>query len=206
MCDGKAKFTTTTDSHGDFVIARVLPVTSTAIIGTDKSLVGQLVGCSVSAVLPGFDSSQLTIANRDVLARPNIGTITLKRESGAAGTALSTTTATAPKSAMKSFEKARSDYEYALSVARQTQDGIMEWQSLLDIGCLWAGRDYAQAGHWFRRSLDLAQEMADSNLRARSLNRIGNWLVNTGRVADGLQAHQEALAMFETLQDTHGMA
>jgi tetratricopeptide (TPR) repeat protein len=110
MCDGKAKFTTTTDSQGDFVIARVRPVTSTAIIGTDKSLVGQLVGCSVSAVLAGFDSSQLTIANRDVLARPNIGTITLKRESGAAGTAVSTTTATAPKSAMKSFEKARSEW------------------------------------------------------------------------------------------------
>jgi hypothetical protein len=61
-------------------------------------------------VLPGFDSSQLPIANRDVLAHPNIGTITLKRESGAAGTALSTTTATAPKSAMKSFEKARSEW------------------------------------------------------------------------------------------------
>jgi hypothetical protein len=110
MCDGKAKFTTTTDSHGDFVIARVQPVASTTIIGTEKSLVGQLVGCSVSAVLPGFDSSQLTIANRDVLAHPNIGTITLKRESGAAGTAVSTTTATAPKSAMKSFEKARSEW------------------------------------------------------------------------------------------------
>src|SRR4029077_8306154 len=93
------------DSHGDFVIARVLPVTSTTIIGTEKSLVGQLVGCSFSAELPGFDSSQLTIANRDVLPHPNIGTITLKRESGAAGTAVSTTTATAPKSAMKSFEK-----------------------------------------------------------------------------------------------------
>ena len=63
MCDGKAKFTTTTDAHGDFVIARVQPVASTTIIGTEKSLVGQLVGCSVSAVLPGFDSSQLTIAN-----------------------------------------------------------------------------------------------------------------------------------------------
>ena len=89
---------------------------------------------------------------------------------------------------------------------RQTQDGIMEWQSLLDIGFLWAGRDYAQAGHWFRRSLDLAQALADPKLHARSLNRVGNWLVNTGRAADGLQAHQEALAMFETLHDTQGMA
>ena len=42
MCEGKAKFTTTTDAHDDFVIARVLPVTSRTIIGTEKSLVGQL--------------------------------------------------------------------------------------------------------------------------------------------------------------------
>jgi predicted ATPase/DNA-binding CsgD family transcriptional regulator len=104
------------------------------------------------------------------------------------------------------FEQARSDYEHALSIAQQTQDGIMEWQCLLDIGFLWAARDYAQAGHWFRRSLDRAQVLSDPKLHARSLNRIGNWLVNTGRAADSLQAHQEALAMFEALQDTQGMA
>jgi hypothetical protein len=109
-CDGKVRFTTTTDSHGVFVITRVAPSTSATIIGAEKSLIGQLVGCSVSAVLPGFNSSQLTIANRDVLANPNIGTITLKRESGAAGTAVSATSAAAPKNAMKSFEKARSEW------------------------------------------------------------------------------------------------
>ncbi len=104
------------------------------------------------------------------------------------------------------FEQARSDYEHALSIAQQTQDGIMEWQSLLDIGFLWAGRDYAQAGHWFRRSLERAQALADPKLHARSLNRVGNWLVNIGRVADGMQTHQEALALFEALHDTQGMA
>ena len=105
-----------------------------------------------------------------------------------------------------SLNKRASDYERALSIAQQTQDSIMEWQSLLDIGFLWAGRDYAQAGQWFRRSLDLAQVLADPKLHARSLNRVGNWLVNTGRTADGLHAHQEALALFELLHDTQGMA
>ena len=104
------------------------------------------------------------------------------------------------------FEQARSDYEHALSIAQQTQDGIMEWQSLLDIGCLWAERDYAQAGHWFRRSLDRAQALADPKLHARSRNRVGNWLVNTGRAEEGLQAHQEALAIFEALQDSQDLA
>ena len=104
------------------------------------------------------------------------------------------------------FERARADYERALSIAQQTQDGLMEWQSLLDIGFWWVGRDYAQAGEWFQSSLERAQVLADPKLRARSLNRVGNWLVNTGRAEDGLQAHQEALAMFETLNDTQGMA
>jgi DNA-binding CsgD family transcriptional regulator/Tfp pilus assembly protein PilF len=104
------------------------------------------------------------------------------------------------------FEQAKADYEQALSIARQTQDSLMEWQSLLDIGFWWTGRDYAQAGVWFRRCLDLAQRLDDPRLHARSLNRFGNWLVNTGRAEDGLQAHQEALAIFETLQHQEGMA
>ncbi len=104
------------------------------------------------------------------------------------------------------FEQARADYERTLEIAQQAQDGTMEWQSLLDIGFLWAGRDYSQAGQWFQKSLDLAQVLADPKLHARSLNRVGNWLVNTGRTADGLHAHQEALAMFEALPDTQGMA
>ncbi len=104
------------------------------------------------------------------------------------------------------FEQARSDYERTLEIAQQTQDAIMEWQSLLDIGFLWAVRDYAQAGDWFRRSLNHAQVLADPRLHARSLNRIGNWLVNIGRAEEGLQAHHEALAMFEALHDTQGMA
>jgi DNA-binding CsgD family transcriptional regulator len=104
------------------------------------------------------------------------------------------------------FEQALSDNERALEIAQQTQDGSMEWQSLLDLGFLWAGRDYAQAGDWFSKSLERAQALADPKLHARSLNRVGNWLVNTGRAEDGLHAHQEALAIFEALHDPQGMA
>src|SRR6266702_2947598 len=104
------------------------------------------------------------------------------------------------------FERARRDYEQALHIARHTQDGIMEWQSLLDMGFLWVGRDYEQAGQWLRQALDLAQRLADHQLQAQSLNRLGNWLVNTGQAERGLQAHHEALTMFERLQDTQGMA
>jgi ATP/maltotriose-dependent transcriptional regulator MalT len=104
------------------------------------------------------------------------------------------------------IERALSDYEAALSIARQDGDGIMEWQSLLDIGFLWAGRDYAQSVEWYLQSLDLAQKLGDPRLQARSLNRYGNWLINAGQVAEGLRAHEQALAIFERLHETRGLA
>jgi DNA-binding CsgD family transcriptional regulator len=104
------------------------------------------------------------------------------------------------------FDRARDDYERALSLADQQADGALAWQSMMALGLLWAGRDYAQVGAWFRRASDQASHFADPLLRARSLNRLGNWLVNTGRLEEGLRAHQEALEIFEEWQDTAGMA
>jgi DNA-binding NarL/FixJ family response regulator len=104
------------------------------------------------------------------------------------------------------FERAQSDYEHSLETARAAQDRLMEWHSVIAIGFLWTGRDYEQAGEWFRRASDLAEGLADSTLQAHSLNRLGNWLVNTGRIQEGLVAYQEALHLFETQQDTRGMA
>jgi hypothetical protein len=66
-CDGKARFTTTTDAKGNFVIAPAQTAGSTTIKADAKPLAAQFVGCGVDAALPGFDSSPLTIANRNVL-------------------------------------------------------------------------------------------------------------------------------------------
>src|SRR5207248_4638991 len=104
------------------------------------------------------------------------------------------------------FDRARSDYERALDTARTASDSSMEWQSMMALGFLWAERDYAQAGAWFRQALDQASRQASPLLRARSLNRFGNWLVNTGRIEEGLQAHHEALRIFEEQHNTQGMA
>ena len=104
------------------------------------------------------------------------------------------------------FERALSDYEHALEAANAAHDRRGEWQSMMVLGFLWTGRDYEQAGGWFRRASDLAENLADPTLRARSLNRLGNWLVNIGRTQEGLEAHQEALHLFETQQNTQGMA
>ncbi|HXZ05604.1 MAG TPA: AAA family ATPase, partial [Ktedonobacteraceae bacterium] len=104
------------------------------------------------------------------------------------------------------FERARADYEQALALAQEAQESLLEWQGLLDLGFLWASRDYSQAGQWFRRALDLAQALADPRLQARSLNRLGNWLANTGQVEEAMHMHQLALRMFEDQHDTQGMA
>jgi hypothetical protein len=110
-CDGKARYTSATDPKGRFLIAPA---------GNGPSEVGnselkpkfatQFVGCSVQAALPGFDSSSVTIVNRNMQDDPNIGTITLKREDNSTGGAISSTTAAAPKDAMKAYDKARTEW------------------------------------------------------------------------------------------------
>lgn len=104
------------------------------------------------------------------------------------------------------FERARGDYERALETARAAHNRQMEWQSMTALGVLWTGHDYEHAGTWFRRAFALAGELDDITLRAHSLNRLGNWLQNTGRIQEGLEAHQEALHLFEMQQNRQGMA
>jgi DNA-binding CsgD family transcriptional regulator len=104
------------------------------------------------------------------------------------------------------FERACSDYERAFATAHTASDSVMQWRSMMALGFLWVARDYPQAGAWFRRASELAEKLDASTLRARSLNRFGNWLANTGQIEEALQAHHEALSIFEEQQDTQGMA
>jgi len=104
------------------------------------------------------------------------------------------------------FERARGDYTRALEAAHTAHDSAMEWEGLLALGFLWSARDYEQAGAWFQQAITLADQLGDPTLRARSLNRMGNWLVNTGRAEEGIEAHKQALTIFETHTHTRGMA
>jgi cytochrome c-type biogenesis protein CcmH/NrfG len=110
-CDGKLRYTTQADPKGRFEIATV--ETSSYTLGTEGAKAkpaSKFIGCTVEAALAGFDSSTLTIGNRNILDTTDIGTITLTREEGAAG-AESATTASAPKDAMKAFERARAEWQ-----------------------------------------------------------------------------------------------
>jgi tetratricopeptide (TPR) repeat protein len=104
------------------------------------------------------------------------------------------------------FEDARADFQHVLDGARASGDRASEWRALMDLGFLWAGRDYSRSGAFFRAAVDLAQTLADPTLLAHSLNRLGNWLVNTGRASEGLDVHAEALAVFTAHNDPHGEA
>ena len=109
-CDGKARFTTNADHNGFFIISTVDDKGSTTINANPKPVADQYVGCLVAADAPGFNSTTLPIATRHVLDSPNLGTITLRREDGGSGSGLSSTTAFAPKDAIKAFEKARAEF------------------------------------------------------------------------------------------------
>jgi DNA-binding CsgD family transcriptional regulator len=104
------------------------------------------------------------------------------------------------------FDHARDDYELGLQLARAAQDGAGEWQSLLALGRLWASRDYQQTGALFRRALDLAQRIGEPHMLARSMNRLGNWHVNTGEASEGQRLHEQALTLFEDQADRQRMA
>jgi DNA-binding CsgD family transcriptional regulator len=109
----------------------------------------------------------------------------------------------APRAAI---EQARHDYEQALEAAHEADDSVAEWQSLLDLGALWAERDYQQTGAYLRRAMERARALADPKLVAHSLNRLGNWYLNVEQPHEALRSHQEALATFQTLSDRRGKA
>lgn len=104
------------------------------------------------------------------------------------------------------FNSALDDFEQALLLAQESQNGRDEWQTLMDIGFLWAGRDYQRTGEYFRRAEVQAQKLNQPKLHAQTLNRLGNLYINIGQMEQGMQAHMQALEIFENEQDEQGMA
>jgi DNA-binding CsgD family transcriptional regulator/Flp pilus assembly protein TadD len=104
------------------------------------------------------------------------------------------------------FELARMDYVAALAATTGSGDLRMAWQILIDLNVLWSARDYAMAGQYAERSLAVARELNDGSCIARSLDRVGNWHMNTGRVREALAHQQEALTVLESMRDRRGVA
>jgi DNA-binding CsgD family transcriptional regulator len=104
------------------------------------------------------------------------------------------------------FDSARDDVSQALADAHSTGDTRMAWQCLLDLGFLYTSRDFQVAHDYFDRALAIARALNDPVVLAHTLNRVGNWHVNCEQPDEGEQLHREALALFEELQDPHGIA
>jgi tetratricopeptide (TPR) repeat protein len=104
------------------------------------------------------------------------------------------------------FAAALADHEQVLELARAAGNRQAEWQALLDLGALWAERDYTKTGELYQRALVLARQKLDEAAVAHSLNAIGNWHVNQDATQLALVHHQEALAIFKGLGDQHGVA
>ncbi len=104
------------------------------------------------------------------------------------------------------WENARLDYDHALTLARQLGAHDLEAQALIELGLLWSARDYREAKGFLVEALTISRTIGDDALIARSLNRYGNWLLNSGQPMEAQKAHREALARFESLQEPQGIA
>jgi tetratricopeptide (TPR) repeat protein len=104
------------------------------------------------------------------------------------------------------FDAALADYEVNLQVARQLQDRQQEWQSLLNLGMLWAGRDYSRTGPYYERAYDPALTMGDRSQVAHTLNRLANWHTNTDDAPRAIELHRQAQAIFASLGDDRGLS
>ncbi len=110
-CNGVTRYNTVTDPKGGFNI-EASERNSEVVTNphdTKRIVPSALVGCQVNAVVEGFTSTPLTIANRSLEDDPSIGTITLRPDERATGSIQSATTASAPPDALKELQKARSD-------------------------------------------------------------------------------------------------
>jgi tetratricopeptide (TPR) repeat protein len=104
------------------------------------------------------------------------------------------------------FDAAQKDFQIVLDEAQSRSDHRIQWQALMDLGFLWAARDYTETGKYFQQALMLAQQLDDSAALAHILNRVGNWHLNIDQAREALRYHQEALRIFESLNDRHGLA
>ncbi|MGH9173797.1 MAG: LuxR C-terminal-related transcriptional regulator, partial [Vicinamibacterales bacterium] len=79
-------------------------------------------------------------------------------------------------------------------------------QALIDLGMLWSARDYARTGGYFQQALELVRTIDARDLTAQTLNRVGNWHLNVDQPLEAVRYHQEALAIFEEVDDRAGIA
>ncbi len=95
------------------------------------------------------------------------------------------------------FTLARRDYETSHQVAQDAALSQLEWRTLIDLGKLWASRNYYKTHDYFDQALTFARKQSDPELLGGSLNWMGNWYANNENPSESYAYHQEALNIFE---------
>jgi class 3 adenylate cyclase/tetratricopeptide (TPR) repeat protein len=104
------------------------------------------------------------------------------------------------------FDQARSDFETSFHVAHNADQSQMEWRAIIDLGKLWASRDYQKTRDYFEDALELARQKDNPAILGGSLNWMGNWTANNEQPLQAVVYHQEALQIFEQLGNTRDIA
>ena len=123
-CQGNTVYTTQTDSKGEF---GVFPTQVKGEISQQGDAQRQMQvhyeGCAIQGFLTGFHSTRTIISVKHLRDDPNVGTISLSRDSNAKSTAMSKTIQTAPAEALKLWSKAG---EYMMSQKLDKAQGSLE--------------------------------------------------------------------------------
>ena len=98
VCGETTRYDTQSDPKGGFRIEAAPRSSEIVTVKSDAKSANpsQLIGCKVRAELGGFVSNSLNIANRTIEDDSDLGTITLTRDEKTPGSAVSSTTASAP--------------------------------------------------------------------------------------------------------------
>jgi tetratricopeptide (TPR) repeat protein len=107
---------------------------------------------------------------------------------------------------MGDFNGSRADHEQSLAEALALADDTSIWQAYLDLGSLWASRDYARTQAYYEQALRAARSMHQPAVLAHTLNRLGNLELNTSLPLVSEARHQEALEIFRRLGDEQGLS
>lgn len=98
------------------------------------------------------------------------------------------------------FKRALIDYQTALEIARASLAPHLEWRGLIELGRLWAFRDYSKTRACFDDALSLARKLDDPETLACSLNWMGNWHTNAESPTKAITLHLEALKITKRLE------
>ena len=153
--------TSTTDAPTGPIGTGGLILTSKAGLNSVAGGLGRLADCELRAVLPGFRSDVISLANRRVSNTPDLGSIVLHRLANVSGAVISKTTWEAPPDARKAFEKGREALQK--SKLRKAQE-LMEQAVATYPGhaAAWyeLGRLQARAGNFQQASQSYARAVA----------------------------------------------